>query len=177
MEQKSYKMEIIRNLLREENHAREIAKNLKINHMMINRKLAELRKENIVDFDIKGKNKVYFLKKSLEAEIFKIAMEEYFLMKTLDKYPKLRKIIEKVRNERKIKLAILFGSYAKQNPGKDSDIDIFIESKDRNVKRDIEQINSKINVKLGEYDKNNNLIKEIDKNHIIIKGFEEYYEK
>lgn len=177
MEQKDYKMEIVKNLLREKNHAREIAKKLGTNHMMINRKLAELSKENIVDFKQKGKNKVYFLKKSLEAEMSKILMEEYFLIKILDKYPKLRKVVEKIRKERRIKLAILFGSYAKKNADKNSDIDIFIESKDTSIKKDLMKFDSRINVKLGKYDKKNNLIKEIDKNHIILKGFEEYYEK
>lgn len=177
MEQKDYKMEIVKNLLKEKNHAREIAKNLRINHMMINRKLGELSKENIVDFEQKGKNKVYFLKKSLEAEMAKILMEEYFLIKTLEKYPNLRKVVEKIRKEKRIKLAILFGSYAKKNADKNSDIDIFIESKDTSIKKNLMKFDSRINVKLGKYDKNNNLIKEIDKNHIILKGFEEYYEK
>ena len=177
MEQKDYKMEIVKNLLKEENHARKIAKNLGTNHMMINRKLAELSKENIVDFEQKGKNKVYFLKRSLEAEMAKILMEEYFLIKILEKYPKLRKVVEKIRKEKRIKLAILFGSYAKKNADKNSDIDIFIESKDASIKKDLMKFDSRINVKLGKYDKNNNLIKEIDKNHIILKGFEEYYEK
>ncbi|MCD4666552.1 hypothetical protein K8R47_01960, partial [archaeon] len=61
MEQKDYKLEIINELLKEENHIRGIAKNLKINHMNILRKINELSKENVVDYKEKGKNKTYFL--------------------------------------------------------------------------------------------------------------------
>ena len=38
-------------------------------------------------------------------------------------------------------------------------------------------LDSKLSIKIGKYDKNNNLIKEIEKNHVIIKGVDEYYEK
>jgi hypothetical protein len=60
---------------------------------------------------------------------------------------------------------------------KDSDIDIYIDTKDSKIKEDIEHIDSKINVKIGNYNKDSTLIKEIEKNHVIIKGIEEYYEK
>ena len=52
MEQKDYNMEIVKILSTERKHARGIAKDLKINHMMINRKLKELSKKNVVDFDL-----------------------------------------------------------------------------------------------------------------------------
>ncbi len=64
MEQKNYKLEIIKLLLRKKSHIRAIAKKLNINHMMIVRKIKELSKENIVDSTKEGKNKVYFLKKT-----------------------------------------------------------------------------------------------------------------
>ena len=75
------------------------------------------------------------------------------------------------------KLIILFGSYAKGLARKDSDIDIYIETKNRNVKKEIEDIHTKINVKIGTFDSNSSLIKEIIKDHIIIKGIEDFYDK
>ena len=60
MEHKNYRLDIINELLNEENHARELAKILDTNHTTILRKINELFKENVVDFKIKGKNKVYF---------------------------------------------------------------------------------------------------------------------
>ena len=38
-------------------------------------------------------------------------------------------------------------------------------------------LDARVSVKLGKYDSNNILIKEIEKNHVIIKGVEEYYQK
>ena len=64
MEQKDYKLEIINELLRNENHVRGIAKNLNTNHMSIFRKIKKLERENVVDYKEEGKNKKYFLKKT-----------------------------------------------------------------------------------------------------------------
>ena len=47
----------------------------------------------------------------------------------------------------------------------------------KKVKEDIENINSKINVKIGIFDNDDLLINEIIKNHVIIKGVEKFYEK
>jgi len=170
MEQKSYKLEIIRVLLRENSHIRGIAKKLNINHMMIVRKIKELSKENVVDFTQEGKNQTYFLKKTAESQAYVFIAEKYNLIKTIAKSPGLRNLIEKIQRDKRIKLAVLFGSYA-------NDIDIFIESKDKNLKKELALIDSKLSIKIGTYNKENNLIKEIDKNHVIIKGVEYYYEK
>jgi predicted nucleotidyltransferase len=89
----------------------------------------------------------------------------------------LRGIIEAIRKNIKIKLAILFGSYAKGIAKQDSDIDIFIETKERSIKKELENLNSKLSVKIGDFDQSNPLIREIKKNHVIIKGIEQYYER
>ena len=177
MEQKDYKLEIINELLKGENHIRGTAKSLHINHMTIIRKIKELSEENVVDFKQKGKNKVYFLKKSVEAKSFALMAEGYKLTRILGKYPPLRGIIEKIQKNKDIKLAILFGSFAKGIAKQDSDIDVYIETMNSKLKREIEKISTRLSIKIGRYDKSNLLIKEIEKNHIIIKGIEEYYEK
>ncbi len=74
-------------------------------------------------------------------------------------------------------MAILFGSYAKLIAKKQSDIDLYIDTDDKKIKKDVELINTKLSVKIGRYDKDNLLIKEIEKNHVIIKGVELFYEK
>jgi len=177
MEQKDYKFEIVNELLKNKNHVRALAKKLNTNHMKISRKIKELFKENIVDYKEEGKNKVYFLKNNSEAKIYIFMTENYKLIQTLKKYPSLRKIIEKIQNNNKIKLSILFGSYAKNKAKKESDIDIYIETNNKKIKYELEKIYSKINIKIGKYDKKSLLIKEIEKNHVIIKGVEEYYKK
>jgi len=168
---------IVLGLLRNNNHIRGLAKVLETNQMAISRNINLLYNDNIVDYKIEGKNKVFFLKKTLETKQYTYIVELNKLFNLLKKYPQLRLIIDRIKNHPNIKLSILFGSYAKGIAKKDSDIDIYIETRDKNIKKEIEAINSKVNVKIGLYDQNNLLIKEIENNHIIIKGVEEYYEK
>jgi predicted nucleotidyltransferase len=177
MEQKDYKFEIVNELLKKENHVRSIAKNLNTNHMNIIRKIKELEKDNVVDYKRNGKNKTYFLKKTVEAKNYILIAEIYKLNNLLKKYVQLRVIIEKIRKDNRIKLAILFGSYSKGIAKTDSDIDIYIDTKNKEIKKEISLIDSKLSIKIGSYNKSNLLIKEIEKNHVILKGFEEYYEK
>ena len=72
-------------------------------------------------------------------------------------------------------MVALFGSYAKFSASKDSDIDIYAEGHKKREKEVLENISSKVNVKLGSFDLNSLLIKEIMLNHVIIKGVEEFY--
>ena len=177
MEQKDYKLEIVNELLKSENHVRGLAKKLKINHMMITRKIKELEEENAVDHKEEGKNKKYFLKNTAEAKNYVIITENYKLNQLLRKYPALRGIIEKIQKDFRIKLAVLFGSYAKNIAKAESDIDIYIETDNRDIKNELSKFDTRLSIKIGKYDKSNLLIKEIEKNHIIIKGAEIYYEK
>ncbi|CAG0940466.1 hypothetical protein BROC_01029 [Candidatus Brocadiaceae bacterium] len=169
--------EIIDILSGEEIHARALAKRLDINHMTVIRNLKELVRENVLEFRKDGRNKVYFLKKNIEARNYELISEVVKLNKTLKKYPELRKTIKDIQQNKEIKLAVLFGSYARCKANKNSDIDIFIETKDRKLKEELELLNSRLSVKIGEYDRSSALIKEIEKNHVIIKGVELFYEK
>jgi len=177
MEQKDYNLEIVGLLANEENHSREISRILKTNHMTVNRKLLDLLDNNVVDFKTVGKNKVFFLKKTIEARMLLLSSEQYKLIKILKKYPELRKIVDEVQGNKEISLAILFGSYAKDSADKNSDIDVYIKTNDEKIKKQIELINSKLSVKIGNLNEDSLLTKEIKKNKIIIKGFEIYYEK
>ena len=177
MSQNNYNIKIVESLLKSENHIRGLARLLGTNQTTIARKIQELYKENIVDFKQEGKNKVVFLKKTLEAKQYACFVETHKLLETLRKYPPLRRIIEQIKKNEKISLAILFGSYAKGIATKTSDIDIYIDLRDNKLKEKVELIDSKISVKIGNYDSDNFLIKEIEKDHAIIKGAELYYEK
>ncbi len=176
MSQKDYSKEIVLNLLKTPNHIRGLAKGLKTNQMMVSRKIKDLEQDNIVDYRQEGRNKVYFLKKTLEAQESVFIAEHYKLVQIIKEYPLLRNIIVKIKINHKIKLAILFGSYAKGLAHKDSDIDIYVETVNKELKKEIEQLSLKASVKIGKYDPDSLLIKEIEKNHVIIKGVEKYYE-
>ncbi len=177
MSQKNYDLMIVEALLRKENHIRGLAKDLGTNQTTVSRKVLKLYHANVVDFRFQGKNKVFFLKKTLEAKQYACIAELYKLLAAIKKYPRLRLITERIRSNDKISLAILFGSFAKGNAGKESDIDVYIDTVDRETRDEISDIDTKLSVKIGRYDTQSLLIKEIEKNHVIIKGVEEYYEK
>ena len=177
MAQKDYKLEVVNSLLQEPCHPRRIASKLGTNPMLITRKIHELEMENVVDYNQRGRNKIYFLKKTSEARAAASMAENYKLMKTLERYPALRKVIEAIQKNPDINLALLFGSYAKGNASKDSDIDIYVESKDVNLRKNLRLLDSKLSLKIGAYEREAPLIKEIEKNHVAVKGVERFFEK
>ncbi len=175
MEQKLYNHEVALNLLKGENHLRQIAKELKINHMTIKRALDSMVKENILNVKEEGKNNVFSIKNSLEAYNAVLSAEIYRLSRFIKKHPELKREILELK--KMPFMVVIFGSYAKGIETKDSDIDVFIETKDVKVKNAASKLNEKFSIKMGKYDKNDLLIKEIEKSHIIVKGFEVFYEK
>ncbi|MFW6014773.1 MAG: nucleotidyltransferase domain-containing protein [Candidatus Nanoarchaeia archaeon] len=177
MSQINYCLEIIKNLGNKENHIRGLAKELDTNQMMVSRKIHQLESVNVVDYKQEGKNKVYFLKNSLEAKQYLFISEHDRVLKTIHKYPFLKSIFNDIRQNNRVNLAVLFGSYAKGTAHNNSDIDIYIDTTSQELKKEVELINSRISVKIGRIDASNPLVKEIKKNHVIIKGVETYYEK
>lgn len=170
-------LEIVNVLLKSESHVRGIAKKLRESHSTILRKLNNLKKENVIDYKIEGKNKISFLKNNIISKNYIQKAELHKLTKLLGKYPELGILFEEILKKTDEKLIILFGSYAKGLSKADSDIDIYIETKNRNVKKVIEDIHSKINVKTGTFDPKSPLIREIIKDHVIIRGIEIFYDK
>ncbi len=170
-------LEIILLLLKGENHLRNIARILKVPHATIQRRLENLIKENTLNYKREGKNKVFFIKGGLQAKNYVFNAERYKLIKLLKKYPELNIIIDDILKKTDENMVILFGSYAKFSAKKDSDIDIYIETKSRKTKEKTEYVNSRIRVKIGKFDISSLLIKEIIKNHVILKGVEIFYEK
>jgi len=179
MVQRGYnlELEIILLLLKGERHLRDIAKQLNESHSTVSRKLNKLTIENILDYRIEGKNKVFFIKKNLQTKNYVFSAEGYKLIKLLKEYPELNIIMEDVLKKTGEKLIIVFGSYAKFIAKKSSDIDIYVETRSRKVKEELESIHSIIKVKIGDFDLDSNLIKEVIKNHVIFRGVEEFYEK
>lgn len=170
-------MKIVLLLLRGRIHLRAIAKELHEAPATIMRRLKEMVKRNIIDFKKEGRNKAYFIKNNMLARNYVLQAEQYKLRILFEKYPEIAIIAEEILKKTFEKIIIFFGSYAKFGAKKDSDIDVYIDTKNRKVKENIEEINSKINVKTGLFDANSPLIKEIIQNHIILRGAEGFYEK
>lgn len=170
-------LEIMLVLLKGKMHVRKIAQELGVPHSTVHRRVNELVTLNVLDFRMEGKNKVIFVKKSFQASNHVFNAERYKLIQLLQVYPKLNIILEEMLAKTDARLVILFGSYAKFIARNTSDIDIYVETTDEEVKSKMESVNSKIQIKIGEFDMNSYLIKEIIKNHVIVKGVERYYEE
>lgn len=174
MKQISY--DILELLTKNNAHVREIARILKTNQMTISRELKKLEDKNIIDYKTQGKNYVYFVKSSIEAEELILMMEHNKLLNLISKNASLRKIVLEIKSREEIFLAIIFGSYANNTQTNKSDIDLYIETQSLETKKSIELLSNKLSVKIGKFDTKNSLIEEIIKNHIIIKGVEKFYE-
>jgi predicted nucleotidyltransferase len=170
-------IEIIAHLIRGDSYPRKLAKELGISHTTVLRKLRDLLDGNVVDFRTEGKNKVYFLKKTVEARVHACMAEWYMLGDLIERAPHLRSVVRTIQEREDIQLAVLFGSYAKGTAVQKSDIDVYIETDDREVKKELERRHSRLSVKIGTWDPENLLIQEIAKYHVIVKGVERYYER
>lgn len=170
-------LRIITLLLRNDSHPRKLAKELGISHTTVLRKLQVFLDGNVVDFRTEGKNRVYFLKKTLEARVYIFMVEYYTLGNLIREAPHLRSLIRAIQERQDIPLAILFGSYAKGTANRKSDIDVYIDTDNKEVKRELERNHSLLSIKYGPWDSDNLLIQEIVKNHVILKGAERYYEQ
>ncbi|MCX6741905.1 MAG: nucleotidyltransferase domain-containing protein [Candidatus Pacearchaeota archaeon] len=177
VENEKLEFEILLVLLREDNHLRNIARILKASHSTIMRKINVLVRENILDYKVEGKNKIFSIKSNLQAKNYIFNAERYKFIKLLKKYSKLNVILEDVLKISEERMIILFGSYAKFIAKEESDIDIYVETNDLKLKKSLEMINSRLSIKIGIFDGEDLLIKEIIKNHVILKGVEEFYEK
>jgi predicted nucleotidyltransferase len=173
----NYNYEVLLCLLKKEMHQRELAKELKTSLTRIQSILKELRIINAVDYKESGKNHIYFIKKNLISKSLIINAENYKLIKLLRRHIFLEPIFKELIIKSNDIMIILFGSYAKGTEKKDSDIDIYLDTKNNKIKEIIQNIYPSLSVKIGKFNPNDLLIKEIIKNHIIIKGCEEYYDK
>jgi predicted nucleotidyltransferase len=170
-------LEIILVLLKNKTHLREISRKLNASPSTILRKINWLVKENVLDYNIEGKNKIFFIKNNLKSKNYVYSAEIHKLNNLLKQHPELGIIFEEIKKDFLKGMIILFGSYAKETPKKDSDIDLYLETKDNKIKEKLKDISSKLSIKIGKFDTNSLLIKEIIKNHIIIKGLEDFYER
>ena len=170
-------LEILGCLFKSDAHVRELERVIKIPHATLIRALSRMEKQNIVDYKTMGKNKQYFIKKNLRARKMLEMMESYKLLRIIEKHPFLEPLFLDIIKKCNSELIILFGSYAKGISKQGSDIDVYIETEDLKVKKSIEELNSRLSVKIGKFSKDALLIKEIIKNHVVIKGVEMFYEQ
>ncbi len=158
-------------------YGRGISKRLNMNQKTVSNILNRLEKENILKFSIEGKNKYYFLNRFNPSimELLKI-IEINRKMSFLEKYKKFSGLFKEIEN-RTSGLCILFGSYSKGTSHEKSDFDIFIIGKISSLDDLEDTYNIKINIVKSDknkFNKEETFIKEVIKNHIILKGSDEF---
>jgi len=158
-------------------YGRQIAGKLKINQKTASNVLNRLEKEGILKYSTEGKNKYYFINKlnSQIKDILKI-VEIARKNKFTQKYTRMKDLFYELEKRAK-GIVIIFGSYANFASSKESDLDVFVLGSIKEV-NDLEDL-YKIKINLvksnkDKIDKEDIFIKEIIKNHIIIKGVEEF---
>lgn len=180
----------------------ELEKNHKGIHLRELSRLVKTGLPNVKRFiDILEKEKV--IKKQKEANLLKLYLKEsqktlaYLKQTNNEKFillpVKIQNAITDFLNELEIKplLSIIFGSYAKENYTKESDIDILLIFQRLEKERDIENTAKRISMKTGtkispiylEYnnfeknflDKGHDFSREIRQDVIIVNGIEFYY--
>lgn len=101
-------------------------------------------------------------------------LEYYKLIRFIQK-PEIKRIIKKIILNSYNQLIIIFGSNAKNTEEKSNDIELYIESENKKLKDTIQQISSKLSIKIGKL-KNPLLKNEIIKNHMILQNIERFYQ-
>ena len=171
-------------------HIREIARLLKTNHRTILMNLQKLEEANIFHSEIIGKNKLYYL------NINNITTREYIrsaeIVKTiafLEKHFVFKKFIDEVLSKIESFPIIIFGSYAKGQEKKDSDVDVFIFSDhyqyNKEVEKKILDFSRKyklfFQLKKGTHNdfesglrEKDPLTLEIIKNHVLLNNYEDF---
>lgn len=173
----SIEFDIILLLLGEDAHIRGIAKRLDASHSTVLRALKRLYAEGVLDFMQEGRNNTYFIRRNLQARSYVFNAERYKQLLLFKKYPWLGVVSEDILNKADGRIVAIFGSYASFSAGKDSDVDVFVETDKRRVKEAVEAVHSMISVKIGGLDTSSQLVREIVRNHVILQGVEEFYGK
>lgn len=160
-------------------YGRDVAKKLKMNQKTVSNILNELEKKHILKFTQEGKNKYYYLNRFYPyiKEIIQL-IETQRKINFLEKYKKLKEFFLKLE-EKTEGILVIFGSYATFSANEKSDLDVFVIGKIKNVE-DLEELyNIKINIVKSNkinFNKKEYIIREIIKNHIILKGAESFIE-
>ena len=160
-------------------YGRDVAKKLKMNQKTVSNILNKLEEEHILKFTQEGKNKYYYLNEfySYIKEIIQL-IEIQRKIDFLEKYGKLKELFLKIA-ERSEGILIVFGSYANFSANEKSDLDFFVIGNILEIEDLEEFYNIKINIVKSDknrFNKNEHIIKEIIKNHIVLKGVENFIE-
>ena len=166
-------------------YGRELVKKVNISQKNVALTLEEMEKEGVLCSILKGKVRYFSLNKSnpLVSKYILLSEIENSIM-FFKKYPKVNHVLSQIDKSNKI--ICIFGSYAKGNQKKDSDLDLFIIGRfdEMEIKKIGKDYNLDINIKSGSKSdfisslkSGGSFINEILENHIIISGYENFVEE
>lgn len=159
-------------------YLREISKLSRIPLKTCQNTLNNLEKNSILKSKTEGKNKYFSLNlENIKTKSYLLQAEIYRTDQFIEKYPQFKIFLKAVKTTVPL---IVFGSFAKQTADKNSDLDLLIIS-DKELKLPFHllpfkphQINLKQNSFLKALKKQEDLIKEIEENHIILNNHSFY---
>jgi predicted nucleotidyltransferase len=164
-------------------HLREIARETNVDVKAIQLQLKKLEKINIILGTTKGRNKEYNLNlNNYTTKYYMILAETFASINYLSKNFEIKKLASEIEGHMG-NTVILFGSYAKEETTRESDIDILVitdKKPDINAVREAGRlIDREISVKSTTEEQflkglmnGDPLIREIAANHIILKGID-----
>jgi len=159
-------------------YLREISKLSKLPLKTCQNVLALLEKVKVLKSKIEGKNKYFSLNlENIKTKLYLLKAEIYQTDKFIEKYPQFKMFLKAIKTTVPI---IVFGSFAKFAADKDSDLDLLIISENELklpfhlLPFNPHQINLTEKTFLKAIDQQENLIKEIEENHIILNNHSFY---
>jgi len=170
---------ILSELAREKNtriYGRELAKKHKLNQKTVANTLKKLEQEDILKYKVEGKNKYYFLNEfnTLIKEVIQI-IEIEKKADFIKSHKSLNGLFRQIESKCK-GVIVLFGSYAKGTENKESDIDLLVFEKANltDIEKSFGKKLNTVRTSKEKFDKNSPFVREVLKNHIILKGVEEF---
>ena len=156
-------------------YLREISRMAKIPLKTVQRVISYLEESKILRSSIRGKNKYFWLNlDNIQLKFYLLQSEIYKTQLFLEKYPQFKTFVKGLGHTP----IIVFGSFSKFTAEKDSDVDLLIIS-DEKVPLHLLPYNIH-EVRLSEksfeksLEKQETLLKEIEKNHIILSNHSFY---
>jgi len=159
-------------------YLREISKLTKIPLKTCQNILKNLETSKVLKSKTEGKNKYFFLNlENIKTKSYLLQAEIYKTDVFLEKYPQIKLFLKSLKTTAPI---IVFGSFAKLSADKNSDLDLLTISK-KEIKLPLHllsfkphQINLTEKTFIKALKQQENLIKEIKKNHIILNNHSFY---
>ena len=169
---------LFRNNYRSRYYLREISRLLNIPLKTCQNTLINLGKIKIFKSKIEGKNKYFFLNlDNIITKYYLLQSEIYQTILFMKKYPQCKMFLKSLKTTVPM---IVFGSFAKLKADKNSDLDLLVISKNElNLPFHLlpfkpHQINMTEKIFLKALDQQEDLIKEIEENHIILNNHSFY---